>query len=199
MVTISWLLAAWVWWGSANPNQMQSHHCLHCYHGCWIPPPSHHHQCQPVPAYTAVSDGTYHWHRLWNTICMSHKWGPGDNGSFAGGISTVPSFCSSFPHHGQKDRPLHHLRALGEWIPLKPIILGNSVGITTQKTWMSFGNFLPCAEWPRGPLSQSIPAGPHGYQSPWGQQRWPSPWRYGTGHGTSHGHSWGSAFWNTPA
>ena len=87
------------------------------------------------------------WHIVFSAGCDStlgigHKWGPGGNGLFAGGLPLCLHSCPSFPHHRQKDRPPHHLRALGEWIPLKPMILGDSVGGTTQKKWMSFGELF---------------------------------------------------------
>ena len=36
-------------------------------------------------------------------------------------LTTVPSFCPSFPHHKQKDSPTCLWRASQEWIPFSPI------------------------------------------------------------------------------
>ena len=57
-------------------------------------------------------------------------------------FTTAPSFCSYFLHQGQKVRPPHCHRALGKWMPLRPIIFRNSMGVTTLKRWMSLGEVL---------------------------------------------------------
>ena len=63
--------------------------------------------------------------------CIVHRW-----------LTTISSFRPSFPHHRQKESPLCCCRAYGKWMPSKPIILGNSVGTTSLKKWMSLWDAL---------------------------------------------------------
>ena len=105
----------------------------------------------------------------------------------------MPSFCPSLPHQGQNNRPACHFRASGEWIPFKPMILGDSVGGTTQKKWMSFGELWG------GPSGQSTHPGLHGHQSQEGQWKWPSPRTCEVDHGSPCGQILDSAFWSSSA